>query len=194
MGLKIATAPAVEPITLTEAKAQCRVDITDDDALITALIVAARTLVEQFLGRALCTQTWDLYLDAFPAGDTLSLPLPPLATVSYVKYTPASTGIASTFAAASYTVDAISTPGRLRLNSGYSWPSDTLVVVNGVNVRFVAGYGAAAAAPAGIVQAIKLLVGHWYENREAIVSTGAMPKEIPFGIAALLWPERVVPV
>ena len=184
MGLKMAVEPAVEPVSLAEAKLQCRVDVSTDDSLIQALITAARRQAELILGRALCSQTWDLYLDAVPGSDELELPWPPLQSVTYVKYTPLSTGAAATVSSASYTVDAVSVPGRLVLNSGYAWPSDTLVVVNGFNVRFVAGYGAAAAVPQEIRQAVLLLVGYWYDNRDAI-------GEVPAGIERLLWLNRL---
>lgn len=184
MALKIAVEPAVEPVSLAEAKLHCRVDVTADDTLLSALVVAARRQAERILYRALVTQTWDLYRDAAPEEAWLEIPYPPLQSVSYVKYTPVSTGVAATYAAASYSVDAISEPGRLVLNSGYSWPSDELVVVNGFNVRFVAGYGAAAAVPQTIRHAILLMVGFWYEFREAV-------GEVPKGIVDLLTLERM---
>lgn len=184
MALKIATEPAVEPISSTEAKLQCRVDVATDDTLIASLITAARRAAEKILWRALCTQTWDLYLDAVPGEDELELPLPPLQSVTYVKYTPLSTGVAATFASASYSVDAVSEPGRIVLNDGYSWPSDTLVKVNGFNVRFICGYGVAAAVPQEIKQALLLLIAYWYDNRDAI-------GEVPAGIERLLWLNRM---
>lgn len=58
--------PAIEPITLSEAKTHLRVDFTDDDTLITTLIIVARQAVEEFLGRALITQTWQVFYDRFP--------------------------------------------------------------------------------------------------------------------------------
>lgn len=60
------TAPAIEPVTLTQAKAHLRVDFADDDTLITTLIIVARQAVEEFLGRALITQTWQVFYDKFP--------------------------------------------------------------------------------------------------------------------------------
>src|SRR4051794_4197557 len=61
------TPPSVEPVTLAEAKLHCKVDFTDDDALITSLIAAARMVCETRLRQALVTQTWVLYLDSFPS-------------------------------------------------------------------------------------------------------------------------------
>ena len=59
-------------------------------------------------------------------------------------------------------------------------------------MQFVAGYGDEELdMPETTVQAIRLLVGHWYENREAVSSTGAIPKEVPFGVMSLLWLDRV---
>ena len=82
MPLTLTTPPAVEPVTLAEAKAHLKIDTTDDDALITALIPAARARAEWHTGRALVTQGWTLWLDAWP--DIIAIPLPPLQAVASV--------------------------------------------------------------------------------------------------------------
>src|SRR4051794_386751 len=64
--LKVTTQPTVEVLTLAEAKAHLRVDITDDDDLITELIVAARESCERWVSRSFLTTTWRLTLDHFP--------------------------------------------------------------------------------------------------------------------------------
>lgn len=194
MALILQAGPAVEPVGTVEAKAHCRVDVDDDDALLDALVVAARQYVEQVTRRSLVTQTWDLFLDGWPAGDTLVVPVPPLQSVTAVTYTD-DAGTTRTVSSADYVVDTANEPGRVRLTSSASWPSETLQVVNGVQVRFVAGFGDAGAdVPQPIRQAILLLVGHWYENREAVAvhSFATFPKEIPLAVDALLWPYRVL--
>jgi len=183
----LVTAPAVEPVTLAEAKAHLRVDISNDDALITAQIVAARNMAEAITHRAFVTQTWDLYLDSWPSR-ALQLPFPPLQSVTSVKYY-SDSAAEQTLTGSNYQVDIASEPGRLILISGSSWPGDSLRDANGVIVRFVAGYGLAAAVPQIFKQAILLIVGQFYENRE-----NAMPMrlaEAPMAAMALLWQDRV---
>lgn len=68
MRLKLITPPSVEPVTLAEAKLHARIEIDDDDTLVTSLIIAARRYCETVLRSALITQTWTLYLDGFPGG------------------------------------------------------------------------------------------------------------------------------
>jgi uncharacterized phiE125 gp8 family phage protein len=184
LALTLAVAPTEEPITTAEAKAQARVDISTDDTLIASLITAARQLVEEQTWRALVTQRWDLYLDAWPAGDTILLPRPPLRSIVTFEYT-SDTAVVTAVPASDYLVDAVSEPGRLRLKSTASWPSATLREINGVHIRFEAGYGAAAAVPARFKQAILLLVATWYENRETL-AFASMPKELPYAVTALL--------
>lgn len=189
MALKLVTGPAVEPVTLSEAKLHCRVDISDDDALIGTLIAAARRYVEGVSRRALITQTWDLALDTWP-DSPFKVPRPPLQSITSITYLD-DTGAAGTVAASNYVVDTYSEPGRVALSSSGSWPGVTLYAVAGVRVRFVAGYGAAGSAvPQEFRQAILLLVEHWYEQREPVSLSGAMPKEVPFGVEALLWMDR----
>jgi len=76
--LTVETAPAVEPVTLTEAKQHLRVDIDDDDTYIEALIVAARQYAEEYLDRALISQQLAMRMDTFPY--EFELPRPPMAT------------------------------------------------------------------------------------------------------------------
>lgn len=192
MGLILTAGPAVEPVSLTEAKAHCRVDIADDDTLIGNLIKAARLYVESVCRprRALISQSWKLFLDAWPAGDMLELAVAPLVSVTSLIYTDQN-GVATTWSATNYQVDALSEPGRLRLKSGESWPSVTLRELNGLEITFAAGYGAASTAvPEGFRQAILLLVGNWYENRETQVMAG-VPKSLAFAVDALLAPWRM---
>jgi uncharacterized phiE125 gp8 family phage protein len=191
MALTLVTGPTVEPISIAEAKDQCRIDITDDDVLIGSLIVAARRVAEMVLRRALITQTWDYVADAFPAGDRLVLPRAPLQSVTSITYVD-SDDASDTVASGDYQVDTDSVPGRVVLKSGSTWPSVTLRVANGVTVRFVAGYGDDGDdVPQEIRQAMLLMVGHWYENREDSVGVGNVQR-IPMGAEWLLWPERVL--
>jgi hypothetical protein len=75
MALQLTTAPTAEPILLAEAKARLRIDVDDEDALLTALIAAARMFVEKTLGVALITQSWSYFLDFWPAAGCITLPI-----------------------------------------------------------------------------------------------------------------------
>ena len=83
MKLKLKTGPAVEPVTLEEAKLHLRVDSGDDNALITALITTARELAERETHRAFITQTWQMYLDTAEA--EIEIPKPPLQSIVSIK-------------------------------------------------------------------------------------------------------------
>ena len=61
------TPPAIEPVTLAEAKQHARIEFADDDALVSLLITAARRYCETAIRAAFITQTWTLMLDSFPS-------------------------------------------------------------------------------------------------------------------------------
>ena len=191
MALKLITAPAAEPVSTSEAKSHLRVDTTADDTYIGTLITVARQNVESHLRRALISQTWEVVLDAFPAG-VIRLPKPPLASVTSIKYTD-DEGNESTYSSANYVVDSDTEPGRVVLKSGQTWPAVPLAAANGVRVRYVAGYGAAGSnVPQAIRQAILLVIGSLYENREdVLVAQGVSIGVLPFGVVALLAPYRI---
>ncbi len=190
MALRLVAAPTAEPLDLATAKTHLREDGTDQDALITALIKAARQYAEAFTRRQLVTATWELALDAWPSGDTIALPLPPLQQVLSVNYKDKN-GLDNVFAATEYIVDTASEPGRVVLAYGKSWPTATLYPAGAIRIQFKSGYGdAATAVPEAIKQAMLLLIGHWYEQRQA-VNVGNAVNALPFAVDALLWPYRV---
>jgi uncharacterized phiE125 gp8 family phage protein len=199
MILKVITPPAAEPVTLAEAKEHCTVDYNDSDNLLLRLIKAAREYCEKYQGRAYVTQTLELTLDRwgrFP----INLPRPPLASVTSIKYYDTADG-EHTWAPTEYFVDTDSEPGRVGLRYSKVTPSTTLRPNNGVKIRYVAGYPAGgtteeplplANIPEGVKQAILLLVGHWFRNREPVGQV--TEAEILFTLSALLDIDKVVRV
>lgn len=180
------TATGEEPVSLTEAKAHLRVDISTDDTLIQSLIVAAREYCEGFQNRTYISTSKELWLDAFPSKDFIEIPLPPLASISSVKYYDTS-NVEATMSSGDYFVDTKSEPGRVCLGYGKSWPSTTLRSYNGVCITFVAGYGATAAStPQKVKQAMLLLIGDYYSTREA----GNASKGTIEAVERLLWLDR----
>ena len=183
--VKVVTPPSVEPITLVEAKLHCKVDLTTDDDLITALIVAAREEIERRTWRALISQTLELILADWPGGSWIELPRAPLQSIASVKYKDKD-GNETTWSSANYLAGTDSVPGVLALAWSASWPSVDLYPVEPIRIRFVAGYGLAASVPQSLKQAILLLVAHWYEAREAAGDSVSEKAGIPFGVEALI--------
>lgn len=196
--LKLYTAPSVEPVTLYEAKMQLRIDESPDaehrdDDFVTELIETARLSCEEFQNRAYITQTWDLYLDAFPGEDYIEIPLPPLQSVTHLKYKDTA-GDLQTWDSSNYVVDINQEPGRIALAYGISWPS-TYAEIQAVQIRFVAGYGdAASSVPGSVKSAIKLKVTELYENRGDADMREELGDRYGKVIRELLWPNRVTPI
>ena len=187
MALIRIAAPASEPLDLATAKLHCRVDGSDDDTLITALIVAAREQAEHETGRALVTQTWELVHDAFP--EAFVLRRAPIQSVTSLKYLDSASGAEQTLDPADYLLDKDSEPGYVVPGYGNAWPS-TWPVPNAVRCRYVCGYGNAAAVPQAIKQWLLLAIGTMYAQREtaAAIQMNSLPDRF---WAGLLDPYRL---
>jgi uncharacterized phiE125 gp8 family phage protein len=189
MALVLTAAPAAEPISLAEVKAHLRVDAGDEDGLLSALIVAARTFIERTLGVALITQGWSYFLDFWPRAGCITLPIQPVQAVGAVKVHDGGGG-SVTLDTASYAVDVLSDPARLVLTGAL--PPAPSRALNAFEVAFTGGYGDEAGdVPGPIAQALKLLVAHWFERREPVVLESSA-QEVPTMVAALLSPYRRV--
>lgn len=162
MALVTTVDPTEEPITRAEAKLHLKVDTTADDALIDALIVAARRALEAHTARAFITQTMRQSHETFPV--VIYAERNRLIAVSSIVYTDTN-GDSQTLAASAYTVDTDSVPGRVVPIFNTTWPL-TRRVPNALQITYTAGYGPAASdVPQEIKQAMYLAIGLMYANR-----------------------------
>jgi uncharacterized phiE125 gp8 family phage protein len=186
-------APLVEPISLEQARAHLRVDHYEEDALIASLIAAATAHLDGWsgiLGRALVNQTWLQKFPRFPSGAVLGLALAPVQSIVSITYFDAD-NVQQTLAGSVYTALDDELGPFVTLQVGKAWPA-TFAREDAVTVTFVAGYGAAASdVPPAIRHAMLLLVGHWYEHREAVV-IGTGTAQLPQAVRSLLAPYRKV--
>lgn len=176
--LTITDGPDTEPVTLAEAQAHLRVDSDDDEDLISGLITAAREYCEQAQGRAYVTRAYQYVCDVASA---VELPMPPCASVEGVAARSSAGVDTDLVEGTDYEVD---TDGELGVVEVTSWPADTEHLV----VEYTAGYGDAADVPQRMKQAVLMLIGHWYEQRE---TAGRSSAEVPFGVETLINMDRV---
>jgi uncharacterized phiE125 gp8 family phage protein len=178
------TAPVLDPVTQSEIYRHLRlVEDATEKAYADAVAEVAREYVEQYSGTALLTQTWELTLDEWWQG-VLELPYPPLQSVSSIKYID-SDGVEQTLSASAYSVTTGDPVGYVQ------FAADTTVPVaraeaGAIRIRFVSGYTAAADIPASLRQAVLLMTAQWFENREPVLLSGAIPQQIPMTARALM--------
>lgn len=175
------------PFGLEEAKAHLRVDGTDEDGAIEASLRAAADHVERFTGQVLTARVMELALDGFPEPpETISVPREPVTGIVSIAYSDPSTGAEIAMAPGDWRwadtdADAVRPP------FGAAFPR-AAAEGGSVRIRFNAGYEEGLAPPA-LLQAVKLMLGHLYLNREAAVAGGAAT-ELPLGVQALCAPFR----
>lgn len=182
---RLVTAPSTEPLTYSEVKAFLRLNDDTEQTFVTNLIKVARQTVETQIWRPLISQAWGMYFDK----DELSLLVfninkAPIISVDNVKYYDSS-NVLQTLASTEYESDIYGNPARFRLKT-IPTVYDRL---GALQVNFTCGYANAAAVPQPIVQAIYMIIGHLYENRQDVV-TGTQVNEIPLASRYLLEPYR----
>jgi uncharacterized phiE125 gp8 family phage protein len=181
----LVTPPALEPLTLAEAKRWLRVDHPEDDALIGALIKGARERVEARIGRALISQGWRVTLDRWPVDGAVQLPIGPALAVTAVRVVDQA-GVFQPLAPASWRLDARLEPPMLFVPSPlHPAPARPR---GGIEIDVTAGYGPAPAdLPEALRQAIRLILGHAFEHRGV-----SLPPPLPAEALALIQPYRAI--
>lgn len=185
--LRVHTPPTVEPVSLAEAKAQCRVDSTAEDALIQSYIAMAREYVETTLDVALVNQTLEARYDTFPLWEIV-LPRPPMAVGTVTVTYRDEGGVNRTLSSASghFQVDNYVIPARIYPNYEHVWPA-VRGDENSVTVRWTAGYGASGASTPAVARgACLLLVAHWFEMRQPVVAGYSQVLPVPTTFDTLL--------
>lgn len=197
MGLIQTQPPAIEPVSLADAKLHLSldVDLTAHDGMIATLISAARRACEKELGRSLVQQGWRLVMDAFPGPSEMGVPygtpysLPghavqlergPVISVDSITYTDMA-GATQTMLPTDYAVDVTGPVARITPRFGRIWPV-TLPQIGAAVVDYTAGYGASASAvPPEAVQWIKLHLTDMYRNRGTVVTErGVTVQPLPY--------------
>ena len=181
------TEPAVEPVSLGEAKVQARVDTEADDAYIQSLIAVARQYVEDILDITLLTTVWEVSYDLFPVW-TIVLPRPMLQSANITVTYRLGDGATSTksSAAGDFQVDTRTVPGRIYPNWSDTWPG-VRGDENSVVVNFTAGFGDdGSSVPPIYKHLIMMLVAHWYDSRQIVSpgTYGTIPKTFDTLLAA----------
>lgn len=181
------TAPSASPISLAEAKAQMRVEGSEEDTVIQRLIDAAVAFVDVqgALGFAMITQTWGQWIGPNPS--TVSLLLGPVQSVSAIKYYDTN-GTLQTATLADFNV--FGTPNRITITpkTGKAWPI-TQTRDDAIKIEYVVGYGdTSSSVPQTVRHALMMLVAHWYENRET--SAEKSMTEVPYGFHEMIGIER----
>lgn len=207
------TAATVPAMTVAQAKAHLRVDHSDDDDTIQALIAAAQAAIEGPEGRglALLTQSWVMSLDSWygyryeswwtqakvydqVVRTPVKIPLFPVQSVTSIQYV-APDGSDQTLDPSVYRFDVKRQPARLVPEFGQVWPVHRFVP-SPISIEFKAGFGDSAdKVPLDLIQALKLLIKHYYDNRDAVLVTSRENRgaiELPWGVESIV--ARYAPV
>ena len=194
-GIKVIDESDEPVLPLATLRQQCQIVTIDvdsdgidshpDDGLLLGYLAAAVEHAEDFTGLSIALRTYEMAWDKFPPEELVLLRPPFIGLLSFVAGEDSDGEVDPD----SYTIDTYGTFARVIAFSG--WPFVT-TGTNAIRVRFMAGYrddSDATPLPASIKQALLLLVGHWYANRES-VAEGSYA-EVPQGFEALLRPKRV---
>lgn len=170
MNYRIITPVSVEPVTLAEAKLHLRVDIADDDALISGFISAAREWAENLTAQSWAEQTLEMAVDGF--SHQLCLLQGPVSEIVSVVYEDID-GNDQIASAALYRLGMDQYGNNvLTLKAGMSWPAAS-GMPGSVRVRYKAGPVPVNSPPEyvgfpeSVKSAIKLQLGDLYEHRES---------------------------
>lgn len=186
---------------------------TTSDPLIKDMIIDAREYIESHTNRALITQKWRLMEDSFPPRyiqtsspmlelasglrhpemmdvhkDVFRLPKPPCISVDAINYID-SNGTLTLLDPATYVVSLSDVRAEIARAPNATWPS-TQWRSEAVQIDFTCGYGPTASVLPGLVRrAMRLLVAHFYSNREIFLDS-RFALEIPHSIDDILWKLR----
>lgn len=165
------------PVTSEELAGHLRMgeaEATEDAATLQRLIQTTTHFIEAKTRATICTRSFKQTMTTWPIGPII-IQRPPLQEVTAIKYIDAQ-GESQTVPPDTYRVDAAIQPGRVTLKPGQSWPT-----TSDITVEFIAGTDQ---APPMLKQAVLMLAGHWYANREA--TSDRRVNEVPFALQTII--------
>ena len=177
--------PVPDVVSLDELKLHLRLDQDLEDTYLEGLLQAAVDFVENYTRRKLSQREEILLLNGFPQG-VLRLSAMPVQEILAIHYEGLD-GATHTLEPSSYrTVLDVEPPLILPLSG---WPGAVQPIPGSVRIQAIVGY---EEVPLSIKQAVLLLCGHFYENREVMRDRYVHSYEMPFSVSALLYPYKVL--
>ncbi|KUO53192.1 MAG: hypothetical protein APF82_00975 [Sphingomonadales bacterium BRH_c42] len=188
-GSIVTVKPVGHPLSVDEAKRQLRIEPedTDQDVHIGDLCAAAHRKVERELGYPILVQTRETHLSGFPRGP-IWLGGGDSPSILSITYRDGANAV-QTLDPADYSLDGVSRVAQVFPAPLKSWPS-TSCTPGAVIVEWQAGWATAGDVPEDLIHAMKLLIGHWDQNREAVV-IGTISSEVQIALDDLLRPFRL---
>lgn len=187
MNYEIVTGPACEPLDTEQAKLHSRVDLGDEDSLIDAAVRSARTYAENLINSKLITQQIKITQTGF-CGRLQPLPIGPVQSIDLVQYKSPTDGTLTTWDASEYQLIKSVKPAHIAPAYGKTWPTIQSDFDN-VEITLTVGFGDKPDdIPGDIIAAVRLLVGHFYENRQDEVA-GMTVSKVTLSAERLLSPH-----
>ncbi len=184
MRLTKITNPQTLPVGLDAIKNHIRIDLSESgyDPDLTDLTRTAAEWVEAETHVTLISTqlraVWD-----YPPADIVKLPAWPVSAVDSITYLDLD-GASQTLATANYRTSLVQCPATIRPGIDLDWPDTLVDGLDGFTVNMTAGYASASLVPHAFRHLIKLMVGHWFVNREAVL-TGTVSKPIELAVESL---------
>ena len=171
---------------LADVRSHLQNPTTEDNDYITALIKSANTFLSNRVsgGYSIANDTWLTFMSSLPAS-RITLPKPPLASVTSLKFTTTG-GSTATVSSTKYAVHRpTNAPGQIELLTNQSWTTGNIDTSRDWPVKVTHVCGSSTGTPLQVQQAVKLVVGHWYANREAVLK-GTISNPIALAVDDLL--------
>ena len=178
---EVTTVSTINILTTAEIKSHLKVDTTADDTLIDNLRDAATNSAQEYTNRFFTTTTLTQYADKW--SEISELYKSPLQSISHIKYYDTN-NVLQTLAASVYISDSSAMPPRIALAPDQTYP-DLADRIAAIRVEYIVGVTTADLVDKAIKQAVLLTIGHWYQNREAVV-VGRIATELPMSAKYLL--------
>jgi uncharacterized phiE125 gp8 family phage protein len=171
-------------VSLADLKRHVAIDVSESyyNSMLESMEAAAVEYIESRSRLTLRQSDWLVSFEKFPKDrDGIKLPIWPILDKNSVtiNYTPP-VGAVQPFTL--FQIANNAPPVSLYLNPNETWPETLIGQVDAVEVAFTAGY---QAIPEMVKHAVKLLVAHWFRNRETVV-VGTISKDLEKTVDALL--------
>jgi uncharacterized phiE125 gp8 family phage protein len=176
------------PVTVMALKDYLRIDHDDEDDLLAAFSVTAKTMVEQFTQVILGVEEYSLFYDEMPSREIMLQKTPVIAVEEVRIY-----GVDGQYRIynqpADFTLDQAAPYPRVIL-AEHILQAPQVRAFNALELRFKAGFLDEAKIPPPLLQAIRMMVGYLYQHRgdeavEALMLSGARALLAPYKMRRL---------